>query len=840
MPQNKPLSPEVFERLLKRERAARKEAERLLDQKSIDLYDTNIRLRALADELEARVTERTTELETQNSLLSALLESIRVGVVFEAADGEHELLYNQTALRLLQVEPSRLDGVRKAAVLFKPLAERCVDDESKRLLAHLMDISNERANLELSLDQDTHMTIYCVPVNVGDTYRGALWTIRDASEEKRQTIKMEEARLRAESGDRAKSTFLANMSHEIRTPLNGICGMARILMSADLDSDSIEQVRGIQISADSLLHVLNDILDFSKIEAGQLDLEEVDFDVAHVLDSAFAILQMRAQDRSLRFDCIYPDANLPMLRGDSSRLNEVLLNLIGNAIKFTTTGSVSLATRVVKREEASINLEFTVTDTGIGMSPEEMAHIFEPFSQADSSISRRFGGSGLGLSICRNLIQLMGGSFSVESQPEVGSVFTVELPYGISPINRGERELPPSAFSAYAVTASDDFFRMCKSMLAYAGVSLVRVDNAADAVSRFVGERGVLLLDRSVQAGLIVDEDTDLSEALPEGLRSIVISEAVPSGPLGDAYFVSYPFSRYKLLRVAYSVHDLQVPVDIFREYDADSFEGVDLSGLRVLVAEDNIINQKVARLTVERFGATVDLAANGLEVLELVKRFEYDLILMDIRMPEMGGVEACLKVREMGLELPIYAFTADAMKGDRERFLQAGMNGYLSKPISDAELVTLLVNNQREEMDDIPDMIGATPATDLSPADELFNEAAEQHVLDVEDFYDLLGGYEEMAHELLQQFVDSCGETLEVAVAGLKEGDFATARSTFHKLAGSAATIFAHQVRAYFLSFERSLMEEPPNLAVCIERLPAGQAALERLAAEIKTIVEA
>ena len=288
-----PMDSHLFERLLQRERASRKEAERLLDQKSVELYDANLRLRALADKLEQRVEERTAELQA--------------------------------------------------------------------------------------------------------------------------------ALLRAESGDRAKSTFLANMSHEIRTPLNGICGMARILRDSSLDHEALEQVRSIQISADSLLHVLNDILDFSKVEAGQLDIEVVDFDVAQVIDSAFAVLQTRANAKALRFDFIYPDADLPLLRGDPSRLSEILLNLLGNSIKFTSEGTVSLIGRVRARTAHSISLQLRIRDTGIGMTPEEMEHVFEPFTQADSSINRRFGGSGLGLAICKDLIELMAGTLEVESESGKGS-----------------------------------------------------------------------------------------------------------------------------------------------------------------------------------------------------------------------------------------------------------------------------------------------------------------------------------------------------------------------------------------------------------------------------------
>jgi len=244
--------------------------------------------------------------------------------------------------------------------------------------------------------------------------------------------------------------------------------------------------------------------------------------------------------------------------------------------------------------------------------------------------------------------------------------------------------------------------------------------------------------------------------------------------------------------------------------------------------------------MTIERFGGTVDLAASGLEALELVKRFEYDLILMDIRMPEMGGVEACFEIRSMGLDLPIYAFTADAMKGDRERFLEAGMNGYLSKPILETDLVNILLRNKKTAD---PKPVVSQPekaAEELCPADELFSEAPTAKVLDVEDFYALLGGDHTTAHELLQQFVELSGEPLAEGIAAVERADFITARSRFHKLAGSAATIRAHQVRAYFLSFERSLMETPPNLRACAERLPVGVNALTRLSEEIKTITEA
>lgn len=710
MASDRQLDDELFRRLLKRERAARKEAEKLLEQKSAELYDVNQRLRALAEMLEQRVEERTAELES--------------------------------------------------------------------------------------------------------------------------------ALLRAESGDRAKSTFLANMSHEIRTPLNGICGLARILKNKALDHDAMEQVRGIQISADSLLHVLNDILDFSKVEAGQLEIELVDFGLAQVIDSAFTVLQTRAAEKALRFDFIYPDADLPQVRGDPARLNQILLNLLSNAIKFTDEGEITLIARVVKRTANQINFQFSIRDTGVGMTPEVLEHIFEPFTQADSSISRRFGGSGLGLAICRDLIRLMGGTLCVESEPNKGTDFTIDLPCEVSQkavqvSPNTQHDGPP--LRVFLITQSDNFYLMCKTILAYGGLSLSRVHSAAEAVSRLGHARGVLLLDRSLELAYAPSVDPDLLEPLPDSMARILISELIPPSTVKSAVVLSYPLSRYKLLSTVLSLLDLRLPDYLFRKYDESDFDNIDLSGLRVLVAEDNTINQKVARMTIERFGATVDLAANGQEVLGLVDRFGYDLILMDIRMPVMNGVESCKRLRSKGIHTPIYALTADAMKGDRERFLEAGMNGYLSKPLVEADLAELLVNYRINAQEPLEDEVTDSGSVGSGSADELYGQAPDLLILDLDAFIELLDGSRSVALNLLQQFAASVDQAIFEAEAALANGDFETACSRFHQLAGTSATICAHQARAFFLSLECSLMEDPPNAELCVKRFPEAREALQRLCAEIR-----
>ena len=785
-------------------------------------------------------------LQTQNSLLTALIENIRVGVLFEDASAQRGLLFNQKIARVMGLESAAFEGLQRANPLFNQLRPRCHSASSKAVLEQLIELKDARYNMLLDLDKDTYLVIDRIPVYVGAIYRGALWTIRDVSEEKRHERDMLEARQRAEAGDRAKSTFLANMSHEIRTPLNGICGMAGILIGTSLDHDAFEQVRAIQVSADSLLHVLNDILDFAKVEAGQLDLEIVDFDFAQVLDSVFTVLHGRAIEKQLRFDFIYPDAGTCMLKGDPRRLNEVLLNLIGNAIKFTTTGGITVVSRIVTETDDSLSLKLSIRDTGIGISSEEMERVFEPFTQADSSISRRFGGSGLGLSICRDLIQLMGGTLSVESELGEGSEFIVELPFIRSDSKLGfsgvEQVLEHPVF---IVTASDDFYRVVKSMLAYAGERLVRVRDAAEVCTRLEScpTDAVLLLDRAQHRDCDIAEDDDLLCPMPEGLKRVLISDAIPVENLNGASLLAYPFSRYKLLNTIYTQLGLQLPEELFQGYTPQPLSEVDLSGLRILLVEDNVINQKVACITIERYGAVVDVAGNGREALELVERCEYDLILMDIRMPEMDGEEACLRIRSRGMTLPIYALTADAMKGARERFIQAGMNGYLSKPLVEADLVNLLINNENVK---VANDLAARPNEDgenlfMSDAEacanDFWEEARELPVLALLDFYDLLDGEQALAHALLLEFNDFAIDCAQEAVDGLAAGDLDLASSRFHKLGGSAATICAKQASASFLSLERSLMEDPADEDTCKTRISECMERLHALCVEIKAI---
>ena len=775
------------------------------------IQQRDLALKHANEDLETRVQQRTAalqreiaerqhvedELRWKTAFLEAQVNATVDGILVVSAENKR-LLHNQQLVKQWNVPQEIIDDTDDSSLFNYALNLTKDPEQFKARVGYLNEHPDEVSRDELEFKNGLVLDRYSAPVRGKDgEYYGRVWTFRDITQRKQTEAALLRAKIAAEAANQAKSEFLANMSHEIRTPLNGVIGMAELALDSKPDPVQQEYLETIKYSADTLLTVINDVLDFSKIEAGKLDLEAFDFNLRDALEETMKPLALRADEKGIELLCDIASDVPEMVQGDCSRLRQVILNLLGNALKFTHRGEVALKVEVESQEHDNRLIRFTIRDTGIGIAPEKRESIFDPFTQADTSTTRKYGGTGLGLTISARLVSMMGGKIWFESELGRGTQFHFTARLKALPCQeQADVNIPAEILRGMSVLIVDDNAtnrRILREMLSRWEMRPHEAEGGTQALVQLISAHTagnpyrLVLTDMhmpSMDGFTLVEQVRQVP-----GLSTIAIMMLTSAGHLGDAErckklgITSYllkPVRKWELLnsilKIVGEADSIRPRTETVQDHGAPSS-----TPLHILLAEDNRVNQRVAVRVLEKMGHSVVLANNGKEALSTLATQQFDLVLMDLQMPEMDGLTATKQIREQEIQtqahLPIIAMTAHALKGDRERCLEGGMDGYVSKPI-----------NVKDLKDAIAAVVQGGTIRGIAsarPAEPAITPTGTTAAWNVSETLQRLGGDVQLLEEVIQIFLTETPLKLAKLREAIAQSSPDTMEKTAHSLKG-------------------------------------------------------
>lgn len=801
------------------------------DQMSARQQADAMALRQARDELEERVEQRTQELATASTQLREAIESIPAG--FSLFDDKDQLLISNSAYRQMYPHASQiLEPGAAFSTIVQTEAEQAPDDYFEKSPAIWADGRLERHQRLGDATLEQRGDGRWIQVNERRTDDGGIVaTYTDITE-------LQSAREAAESANEAKSTFLATMSHEIRTPMNGIIGMSHLLADTKLNSEQRDYCETIGNSAESLLTIINDILDFTRVESGKLELEAHPFSLRDCVEDALDVVAVIAAKKGIDLAYVIEPGTPEHLVGDPTRIRQVLLNLVNNAVKFTEKGEVVISfkgTPSMQDGKPVSHMSVAVRDTGIGIPKDRMDRLFQSFSQVDASTTRRFGGTGLGLAISQRLVSIMGGTIEVDSTEGVGTTFSFDITLPVSDVveDTGIEALLPVVQNKRMLIVDDNGTnrRILEDLCQKWGITYRSAALPREALGWIeAGEAfDIAVLDMNMPefSGLELavrirksHGDTRLPIVLLSSLGRLSADEYNDLDQAQFAEMLSKPIKPIQLLNTIAAVFEgRRVLVRSERSSRQMSFDGgmAERLPLQILLADDIATNRKLGEQILKRQGYAPDLAVDGLDVLEKLKETAYDVILMDIEMPNMDGIDATREIRRLyGENGPwIIALTANAMVGDQDRYLREGMNGYVSKPIRLHDLVAALescpkagAGVEAAAPDPGKDPKSAPAAPSQSP------DTASGGTLDtaaLAALMDLSGNDAELFRELADSFLDEAPELVTDMVTAAANGDRTVVRQRAHALKGNSNDFGAVRLAGLCSTLEGQLRSDEP-----------------------------